>query len=213
MRAASRLTVLALAAAMTTTSAMAHAAVRAETAPAQRTQKGMLATADEALTALTRAHAARLALFDNDVETAKSRLTEARAAFDRADKTVNDLTIGDAENPSKTAAYLPVDMSMALTDGFVATAQNTQALERAYGLARTGSPDDAIAALRLASIDVNVSAAMLPVIETADHLQKAQTLLDEGDAYGANLELKALEDSVIVRSFSIDAIPQQGDIF
>lgn len=213
MKTASKVIALALATLTTTTAVVSHAANAADPAPAYETQKQMLTTADEALTALTRAHAARLALFDNDVDTAKARLSEARAAFDAAEKRLNDLTIGDTEDPVDPTAFLPFDMSMALTDHFVATEANKQALEKAYGLIQTGSPDDAVELLRLASIDVNVSAAMLPVVSASDALQRAQTSLDQGDYYQANLALKALEDSVIVRSFSIDAIPQQGDIF
>ncbi|ARE38613.1 hypothetical protein RGUI_0472 [Rhodovulum sp. P5] len=210
MKTASKLTAVALAALMTTTAIVSHAANAPAPAPAYQTQEQMLTTADEALTAVTRAHAARLALFDNDVEAAKARLAEARTAFDKADKTLNDLTIGDTEDPTNPTQYLPFDMSMALTDHFVATEENKQALEKAYGLIQTGSPDDAVEVLRLASIDVNVSAAMLPVVEASDQLQQAQTFIDNGDYYKANLALKALEDSVIIRSFSIDEIPQQG---
>jgi len=213
MKSASRLAALAIAALMTTTAVVSHAASAPDPAPAYRTQETMLTTADEALTAVTHARAARRALFDNDIEAAKARLSEARTAFDTADKTLNDLTIGDTEDPSNPTEYLPFDMSMALTDNFVATEANKQALEKAYGLMQTGSRDDAVEVLRLASIDVNVSAAMLPVVEASEHLQQAQDLIDQGDYYKANLELKALEDSVVIRSFSIDAIPQQGDIF
>lgn len=213
MTRASKLTVLALTALMTTTSVMAHAAPATDPAPAYRTQDRMLRTADEALTAVTRAHAARLALFDNDVEGAKARLAEARAEFDKAEKTLNDLTIGDTEDPANPTQYLPFDMSMALTDHFVATAENKQALQKAYGLMQTGSPGDAVEVLRLASVDVNVSAALLPVVEASAQLQQAQTFIEEGDYFKANLALKALEESVIIRSFSIDAIPQQGDLF
>ncbi|MBN2905827.1 MAG: YfdX family protein [Rhodobacteraceae bacterium] len=212
MKSASKLTAIALAALMTSTSFMAHAASAPDPAMVYQTQKKMLRTADEALTVLTRAHAARLALFDNDIETAQAKLAEARVAFDKAEKTMNDLTIGDTEDPTNPTQYLPFDMSMTLTDGFVATDENKLALEKAYGLMQTASPDDAIEVLRLASIDVNVSAALLPIVEASEQVQKAQTFLDDGEYFKANLALKALEDSVITRTFSIDAIPQQGDI-
>jgi TolA-binding protein len=201
---------LAVATLLSTSALAAFAATKP--APAYATQASMLQTADEPLTAVTRAHAARLALFENDIEAAKGRLAEARAEFLDAEKKFNDLTIGDTEEPESAERFLPFDMSMALTETFQATPENTQALEKAYGMMQTGSQDEAIEVLRMASIDVNVSAAMLPIAEVTTQLQNAQNFIDEGKYYDANLALKAVEDSVVVRSFSIDAIPQQGDI-
>jgi hypothetical protein len=210
MKTRSKLAALAMTALMASASIPALAASSAE--PAYQTQTGMLETADEALQAVTRAHAARLALFENDIEAAKGRLAEARAEFLKSEKDLNDLTIGDTEDPNNAARYLPFDMSMALTETFTATDENKQALERAYGLMQTGSPDDAVEVLRMASIDVNVSAALLPIVEASEQFEKAQTFIDDGKYYDANLALKAIEDMIVVRTFSIDAIPQQGDI-
>ncbi|MEC9196646.1 MAG: YfdX family protein [Pseudomonadota bacterium] len=210
MKSNTRIAALALTAFMASVSLPAFAATGE--APAYQTQPGMLKTADEALQAVTRAHAARLALFNNDIEAAKGRLAEARAEFLKAEKSLDDLTIGDTEDPTNAARYLPFDMSMAVSENFKATKENTQALERAYGLMQTGSPDDAIEVLRVASIDMNVSTAMLPIVEASAQFEKAQTLVDEGKYFEANLALKAVEDSIIVQTFSIDAIPQQGDV-
>jgi uncharacterized membrane protein len=201
---------VALAALLSTSAVAAFAAT--EPAPAYQTQKEMLKTADEALNAVTRAHAARLALFNNDIEDAKGRLAEARADFLDAEKSFNDLTIGDTENPADGERYLPFDMSMALSETFQATDENKAALEKAYGMMKSGAQDDAVEVLRMASIDVNVSTAMLPVNGVTDNLQKAQDFIDSGKYFDANLALKAVEDSVIVRTFSLDEIPQQGDI-
>lgn len=206
----SKIKTLAAAVLLSTSSLAAFAATDAT--PSYQTQPGMLKTADEALTAVTRAHAARQALFDNDIEAAKGRLAEARAEFLDAEKNLNDLTIGDTENPSNADRYLPFDMSMSLTEDFQATDENKQALEKAYGMMQSGAPDDAVEVLRLASIDVNVTAAMLPVANVTTQLQTAQDAIDSGKYFDANLALKAVEDSVVVRSFSIDAIPLQGDI-
>lgn len=205
-----RIAALALTAMMATTSFTAFAAP--DKAPAYATQAEMLKTADEALQAITRAHAARLALFDNDIDGARARLAEARADFDNAESSLNDLTLGNTEDPTNTARYLPFDMSMALTEGFTATEENQEALQQASGLMQNGSPDDAIEVLRLASIDVNISAALLPVVETSDQFAAAETFIDEGQYFEANLALKAIEDSIIVNTFSIDAIPLQGAV-
>jgi hypothetical protein len=209
MKTRTRVAALALTTLMASTALPVFAATTE--APAFEMQTGMLKTADEALQAVTRAHAARLALFDNDIEAAKGRLAEAQAQFRDAEKTLNDLTIGDTEDPTNAARYLPFDMSMALTEAFTASPENQQALEKATSLMQSGASDEAVDVLRLASIDVNISAALLPVVEVSDQFEKAQTFIDEGKYYEANLALKAVEDSIVVRTFSIDAIPQQGD--
>ncbi|KNG94596.1 YfdX family protein [Pseudaestuariivita atlantica] len=202
-----RIAALALATLMSSTSLVAYAG---ENVPTYDTQTEMLKTADHALVAITHARAARLALFDDDVETAKGRVAEARAEFIESEKELNDLTIGDTEAPEGAVRYLPFDMSMSLSETFEGTEVNKQALEKFYGLMQSGSPDDAVEVLRLAEIEVNVTAALLPITEASDLLLKAQTLIDEGKYFEANLALKAMEDAVIVRSFSIDAIPEQG---
>ncbi|MEZ5721481.1 MAG: YfdX family protein [Paracoccaceae bacterium] len=205
-----KLTALALAAFMSTGSLVAYAATT--DAPAYQTQQEMLKTADEALSAITQAHAARLALFANDIEAAKTKVAAADQAFLDAEKTLNDMTIGDTEDPSNAQRYLPFDMSMTLSEDFTVTDESKEALDKANGLIQQGSTDDAIEVLRLASVDVNVTSALLPVVATTDQLEQARTLIDEGKYFEANLALKAIEDSVIVRSFSIDAIPQQGAV-
>ena len=208
-----RLTALTLAAFMSSGSLVAYAATTeppAQQTPAYETQKEMLKTADEALTAITDAHAARLALFENDIAAAKERIAHADAAFLDAEKKFNDLTIGDTEMPSDAKRYLPFDMSMALNENFTVTDESKEALEKANGLIQQGATDDAVEVLRLASVDVNVTGAFLPVVSTTDQLEQAKSLIDEGKYFDANLALKAIEDSVVIRSFSIDAIPQQG---
>ena len=44
------------------------------------------------------------------------------------------------------------------------------------------------------------------------HLQDASALLSQGKYFEANLALKMIEDGVIVDTFEIDTIPEQGDI-
>lgn len=209
MKSGRKLTALTLAALLSAAALSAQA--NTETAAPYQTQKAMLKTADEAMSALNDAHGARLALFDNDIETAKTRLSKALSQFRNAEGDAKTLAMTDTENPSTEARFLPFDMSMALSETFQPSDQNTEALQKAGELMQSGKEDDAAEVLRAASIDVNVSAAMLPVTQTGDQLQEAQKLVDEGKYFEANLALKSIEDSVILRSFSIDAIPQQGD--
>ncbi len=204
-------TFAALAVAAVLSASAIGAQANTDTVAPYQIQKEMLKTADEALTAVTGAHAARLALFENDIETAKTQLSQAHSKFLDAEKDAKSLAVADTENPRLEAKYLPFDMSMALSESFQPTAQNKEALKNAAELMQSGKADNAAEVLRAADIEVSVSAAMLPLAQTADQFDQAQKLVDEGKYFEANLALKSIEDSVIVRSFSIDAIPVQGD--
>lgn len=214
MKSTSKLAAAALAALLVGSSVAAHAdtasAPAATETPSDQTQSAMLRTADEALLAVTRAHAARLALFDGKIDEAKANIDEAQAAFNVGEKGLNDLTIGDTEDPASKVMYLPFDMSMSLTDTFEPSAENQKAVETAAGQIKQGKTEEAIKTLKLANIDVNVSVALLPVVDTSASLENARTFIDDGKYYEANMALKKIEDSVLVRDYGIDALPVQG---
>lgn len=184
----------------------------AETAANYATQDGFLKTADEALEAMSEIQSARLALFNNDIALASesvraAQVTLTKSESDLAGLLMRDFTAVDTENN-----YLPFDMSMSLTEGFKATKENKLALQKAYGLIESAEPDEAIEVLKVAEIEVQVSAAMLPYEATIAALEDALGNIEDGDYFDANINLKSIVDSVVVNTFSIDAVPQQGDI-
>lgn len=174
---------------------------------AYETQERMLQTADEALTAVTRVHAARLAIFDNRIEDAKTLITEARTALASAE---GDLMIADPEQAGADKTLLPFDMSMALTEDFTPTEESRKALEKAAGLMQTQKQDEAVEVLRLADVQINVQAALLPADRSMRLIDDAGAALDKGEFHTANLALKEIEDSILVRAFSINAVPEQA---
>jgi hypothetical protein len=191
----------------------AQAATPATTeAAAYATQKELLKTADEALSTLTHVRKARMALFDNKIDVAKAEVADATKALTQGDTDFKAMRVADTEKTGATPEYLPFDMSMTLTDTFKATKENEAALEKAKGLMQTADKNAAIEVLRVAAVDLNITAAMLPESASMDLLKTAATNIDAKQYYEANLVLKSVEDGVIVRTFGIDAIPQQGDI-
>lgn len=167
----------------------------------------MLQTADEALTSVTRVHAARLAIFDDRIDEAKSLIAEARTALAAAE---GSLLIADPEQAGADKTFLPFDMSMALTEGFTPTEKSRAALEQAAGLMQSQQRDEAVNVLRLAEIEINVQAALLPADQSMKRLDDATAALEKGEFHTANLALKEIEDSIILRTFSMDAVPEQG---
>ncbi len=175
-------------------------------------QAELLKTADQALTTLTHVRSARMALFDNNIELAKADILEATNALTQGEVDLRALRVADTEKPGSKPEFLPFDMSMALTDSFKATKENEAALQKAEGLIQTGDKNAAIEVLRVASVDLNISAALLPEASSIEQLKRATELIDGKAYFDANIALKSIEDSVIVRTFNVDAIPSQGDI-
>ncbi|OSP55977.1 YfdX family protein [Pseudoruegeria sp. SK021] len=175
------------------------------------TQTGMLKTAEEALVAISSIHSARLALFNNELDTAKTDLSAAKTALEAAKADAADKMMRDFQAADNTGFYLPFDLNMALSETFVPTPDDQVALQKAAELFQTEAADEAIEVLRVASIDLQVSAALLPYDSTVQNLEAAIGNIEAGKYFEANIDLKAVEDSVIVRDFSIDAVPAQGN--
>lgn len=220
MKRTNSLLVAAMTGLMATTSLGAIAVSAGTTTPATETkapekaqyatQKQLLKTADEALATLANVRQARLALLDNKIDVAKTHVADATKALAEGEDEFKALRVADTETADAKPDFLPFDMSISLSESFEATTDNQAALEKANVLMQAGDKDAAIDVLRVASIDVNISAALLPEKSSMDHLKQAADLIDKKEYFSANLALKEIEDSVLVRNFGINAIPVQG---
>ena len=185
-----------------------QAADAAATEPPYATQDGILTISTEAQAVLGHAAAARRALFGDDLEEAGRQVDLAMQALSEDEGTIDEKLVADAT--SDEPIYLPVSVSMSLSEGFTATRENLGALQRAYGLAQTARPDQAIEVLRLASVEGGVNAVLLPADESMTHLVEAKLAIDQGDVGAANRSLIAIGQGVVSRSFPFHAIPKQG---
>ncbi|MHA3916725.1 YfdX family protein [Halovulum sp. GXIMD14793] len=176
------------------------------------TQEQMLKTADDALAAMTQVRAARIDILENRIDDAQTAVADATRSLAKAEADIGALGVNGFGNSNPDVEYLPFDMSMTLMENYKATEENKLALQRAYGLFESAEPDEAIEVLRVAEIDVEVSAALMPAQQSMMHLQDAAALLSEGKYFEANLALKQVEDGIVVDVFEIDAVPAQGDI-
>ena len=170
----------------------------------------MLKTMNEALKALNSIQAARVALFNGSPDEALKLTDEAHADLKTANQSIDDYALKASDAKNADAAYIPFDTSMALTEGFIPDETDNAALSEASNLFSNGNESDAVETLKLADIDISVSAAMLPAQSSMKHLDEALTQLNEKQYYEANLSLKAVEDSVIVQQYDLFALPSQG---
>ncbi len=106
--------------------------------------------------------------------------------------------------------YVPFDSLLTLSEGFMPTAEKQETLKKANERLAKGEHKEAAKALRLANIDVTVTAMLVPAKGSLQHVKDAAKLINEKKYYEANLALKAVEDAIVVVSYSVDAVPVQG---
>jgi hypothetical protein len=173
-------------------------------------ESSFIQTVDEAYKALREIRAARLAIFNGTPEEAIKLTDEAQKDLMVANKDMHKHALMTQKQVDDKDAYIPFDTSMALAEGFVPDEAKQAALTKANTHLEKGEKANAVEALKLANIDVSVSAAMIPAAISLKHVEDAVKLLSEKKYYEANLALKAVEDSVLVETYDINAIPAQG---
>ncbi len=193
------------------TKAPQAATAATEQAPvSEKEQQAIVKTVDEAFKGLRETRAARLAIFNGSPEMAVRFVAEAKKDLEAAKSSMGDFSMPDITPTLKDDSYIPFDSAMAVSEGFVPTAEKEQTLNKANEHLAKGENKEAIEALKLANIDVTVSAAFLPAKASLEHVNDAEKLLKDKKYYEANLALKAIEDSIVTKSFGIDEVPAQG---
>ena len=167
-------------------------------------------TADEAYKALQEIRAARVAIFNGNPEEAVKLSDIAQKELTAAKTSIDELALATQKSTDGADTYIPFDTSMSLVEGFVPDESDTAALMKANEHLAKGEQSHAAQALKVANIDVSVSAAMIPAASSLQHVDDAIKLLSEKKYYEANLALKAVEDSVLVEVYDLQAMPVQG---
>lgn len=168
----------------------------------------LVTTVDDALKAMREIRAARLALFDGNTGAAGPMVTAAAADMTAAQKAEKDYGIASKSGTPDTV-YLPIETSIALAEGFTATPDTKGPVKAANDQMAKGNTRAAAETLKAANIDVTVSVALVPAGSALTHLTDAETLIKDGKYYEANLALKAVEDLVVVDTWSLADVPQQ----
>lgn len=172
--------------------------------------KAMIKTMDEAFKMMREVRAARLAIFNGATGDAIRLVKEAQADMRAVQSGAQTHSLSTHKTSSSGDSYVPFDSSIGLVEGFKATPEKQAALSKANSHLAKGEQKKAITVLKETNVDVTFSAALIPVKASASHLNDAADLLGQNKFYEANLALKALEDSVIIDSYGVDEIPEQG---
>lgn len=181
-----------------------------QSAKATAEDKAMIKTMDEAFKVMREVRAARLTIFNGETGDAIRLVKEAQADMRIVQSGAQTHSLPTHKSSSSGDSYIPFDSSIALVEGFKATPEKQAALSKANSHLAKGEQKKAITVLKETNVDVTFSAALIPVKASISHLNDAANLLEQNKFYEANLALKALEDSVIVDSYGVDEIPEQG---
>ncbi|MCB8840793.1 YfdX family protein [Aurantimonas sp. VKM B-3413] len=111
------------------------------------------------------------------------------------------------DDNGKPVNWLPIDAQVNLAKGYTVTADNTQSVNKANQSLKQGDRKGALDTLKLAGIDVQYTMALAPVDKTWNQLQAAAKDLNANKFYEANLDLKAIEDSVVLDAVNVVGTP------
>lgn len=169
-----------------------------------------LKMAEDAGLAMRDIRIARVAIFNGATADGLAYAQAALLNLDHAKAAMSELQVDTRKQAPEGDAYLPFDSSVIVAEGFAPEDTKAQAIDQANDALAAGDEAGAAETLKLANIDVTVSAAFLPVASSYDHVKDAVDLMRDGKYYEANLALKAVEDSAIVESYGTSALPTQG---
>ncbi len=170
----------------------------------------ILRSSEEAFQALRDAQAARLAIFNGEPTVATELTAAAFKNLKAAAADGENLAVDTKKAKSNGDHYIPIDTSMALTEGYEPTETKAEKLKEANQHIAKSDEKKAAEVLKLANIDITLRSALLPIDASIRHATDAVKLLEEKHYYEANLALKAIEDSIVVDYFGIEAVPAQG---
>lgn len=171
--------------------------------------KDSVKVSEDALLSMRDMHSARLAIFNGDTQQARTYVDAAVTRIDAASKEAEKYAL-DIKAPKAEDRYVPFDASMALLDTYKEVKDQNKVQDQARHIANAnqhlhqGNQQKAIEELKLADIDVAITARLVPVQFAKAHITQAADLIMQGKYYEANLALKAVDDATLIQTFSVD---------
>jgi hypothetical protein len=180
-------------------------------AEASKSDKLLLKISDDGNMAMRAVRFARVEIFNGQPEAAEKRLDQAKKGLEAAEKQAPELTAilaKQADESKKTAKemsdLIPIDVSLTLSDDFVATPEKSAKIKEANEHLRKGEHAKAIEILRQADIGIVFSRVLMPLHATIKRVDSGIALLKDHKYYEANLALKSAEDGLIVDTVMVN---------
>jgi len=169
---------------------------------------------------------ARIAIFNGQTKQAKTYVNEAKAEIAKAqtDNTAFTKAESDIKTPSAMAkpdaaktppsttpiAWIPVDGSLTLDEDYTATPDKAKGVAAANEKLKNGQSKEAMDALKLAQIDAIFVTELAPMESTVTGIDNAAKLIDEGQYYQGNQQLKLVEDGVRFDAIDMTDLPKRA---
>lgn len=180
------------------------------TAPtmSEAAENDLIRVSEDARTSMRDVHGARLAIFNGEPDEA---LTYVDAAVSRIDAAVNDADryALDSKAPKSDDSYVPFSASLTVLNTFEPTPEKAKHIANANAHLHKGNKREAIEALKLADVDVAIATSMVPVNFAKQQIDQAAQYVADQKYYEANLALKAVDDSVFIETYAVDAVPKK----
>ncbi len=167
-----------------------------------------LALSADGNTLMRAVRAARIAIFNGDTAMANNMVKKAQAALKRVKS--DDTVVKGKGGKEIDANWVPIDGQLVVADSFTDNPERAAHIAKGNQKIKEGKADEALQELKLANVDVGFSRIMMPLQETADHLNLAAKEIKGEDYYQANLALKAIEDGLNVETAMLVEVPKDG---
>lgn len=173
-------------------------------------QADLIQVSDDAFSTMRNVGSARLAIFNGRPEQAQTfvdaAVTRSEASIKDAQKYALDARDSKSDSASEDL-YVPFDANLTVSETFALSEQNKEHVAKANEHLRKGEKKEALEDLKLGDVDTIVAAKLVPMKYAKEHIDEAAKLMGEGKYYEANLALKAVEDAVVVETFTLDSAP------
>jgi hypothetical protein len=185
---------------------------------ANTSAQGTVKVSLEGFAAMRAIHAARVAIFNGQPKVANEWLNRAQSELQTVAKnaplyittteaSVNGKVVADDMTVTKTN-WIPIDSQLSLSDTFVSSPKNAKHIQKANQYFKNGQGKEAVEELRLASIDVRCTRALMSLTTTTNCVAEAVKLVGQQKYYEANVVLKTAEDGVVMDSTNLFATPK-----
>ncbi|MEO8053439.1 MAG: YfdX family protein [Acidobacteriota bacterium] len=161
---------------------------------------------------------ARISIFDGDPKMAMDLMNKAKASLQAATKDAPSFNVKTTtsvqgkvvgiEQATTTAAMVPVDGQMVVSDDYSVTPEKQAHISKANEHLKKGEAKEAAEEFRLAQIDIGFNRMWIPLAASEKHLEDAVKLANAGKYYEANLALKAIEDGYTTDSVQLVEDPK-----
>lgn len=198
-----------------TLAAEAHTKASQETPAQKQTDQTLFKVSDDARMTMRNVDGARLAIFDGDPGQAQvyadAAVTRVKATLKEADK--YELDVQKKKTGARAIAngekFVPFDAGFTMAELLKPTKDDLKHISKANDFLHKGETGKALEDLKAGGIDVALTTDLVPVQSAEARIEDASKLIAKGKYYDANLELKAVEDSVITQMYDTNALPHQ----